>query len=46
MPTDFSATCEEARAILESRDLEHQMRPIEEILPLVKGNPQPERYGR
>ena len=42
----FLSNFEEARAVLESRDLEHQMRPIEEILPLVRGNPQPERYGR
>jgi hypothetical protein len=36
----------EAKAILDSRELEDQMRPIEDILPLVKGNPRPERYGK
>jgi hypothetical protein len=41
----FRTHLEEARAILASRDLEPEMRPIEEVLPLVKGNPRPERYG-
>jgi hypothetical protein len=41
----FRTHLEEARAILESRELEAHMRPIEQILPLVKGNPRPERYG-
>lgn len=37
---------EEARSILESRILEVEMQTIEEVLPLAKGNPRPERYGR
>lgn len=37
---------EEARGVLESRVLEAEMRPIEEILTLSKGNPRPERYGK
>jgi hypothetical protein len=43
---EFLAHLEEARCILESRALESEMRPVEEILPLAKGNPRPERYGR
>jgi hypothetical protein len=42
---EFLTHLEEARAILASRDLEAEMRPIEEVLPLAKGNPRPERYG-
>lgn len=37
---------EEARAILESRVLEANIRPIDELLPLARGNPRPECYGR
>lgn len=43
---ELMAHLEEARGILESRDLEAEMRPIEEILTLAKGNPRPERYGK
>jgi hypothetical protein len=43
---ELRAHLEEARSILESRALEDQMRPIEEILHLAKGNPRPERYGK
>jgi hypothetical protein len=42
----FLTLLEEARAILESRALEGAMRPIEDILLSVKGNPRPERYGK
>lgn len=42
----FLAHLEEARSLLEARSLEAEMRPIEEILPLVQGNPRPERYGK
>ena len=42
----FLTHLEEARAILESRALEDHMRPVEDILPLAKGNPRPERYGK
>jgi hypothetical protein len=37
---------EDVRCVLESRELEGSMRPIDEILPLALGNPRPERYGR
>jgi hypothetical protein len=43
---EFLTHLEEARSILESRALEAEMRPIEEVLPLAKGNPRPERYGK
>ena len=42
----FLARLEEAWSILESRALEAEMRPIEELLPLAKGNPRPERYDQ
>jgi hypothetical protein len=42
---EFLTHLEEARSILESRSLEAEMRPIEELLPLARGNPRPERYG-
>ena len=43
--TSLIVQFEEARSLLESRALEAEMRPIEEILPLARGNPRPERYG-
>ncbi len=43
---DFELQLEEARSLLDSRILETEMRPVEDILPLVKGNPRPERYGK
>jgi hypothetical protein len=41
---EFLARLEEARSLLESRDLESEMRPIEKIQTLERGNPRPERY--
>ncbi|HWE39225.1 MAG TPA: hypothetical protein VG406_21935 [Isosphaeraceae bacterium] len=42
---EFLIHLDEARSLIESRALEAQMRPIEEVLPLARGNPRPERYG-
>jgi len=42
----FFVDLEEARSLIESRTLEAEMLPIEEILPLAHGNPRPERYSK
>lgn len=42
---EFLVHLDEARSLLEARALEAEMRPIEEVLPLARGNPRPERYG-
>ena len=42
---ELSILLEEAHAILESSEIEEEMRPFEEILPLVRGNPRPDLYG-
>jgi hypothetical protein len=43
---EFRRIAEEARCQIELWDLEPEIRPLEEALPLVRpGNPRPDRYG-
>lgn len=43
---DFRLVVEEARCMVGSFDIEAEIRPVEELLPLCQGNPNPERYGK